>query len=103
MLKKLSYEPHEKDMIIVHNEVIAEFPDRRERQVSSMLVEGIPHGDSAMARAVSLPPAIATRLILQGKIKDTGVCMPTTKEIYEPILDEMETFGFSFKRTTIPL
>ena len=103
MLKKLSYEPHEKDMIIVHNEIIAEFPDRRERQVSSMLVEGIPHGDSAMARAVSLPPAIATRLILEGKIKSTGVCMPTTKEIYEPILEEMETFGFSFKRTTIPL
>jgi 3,4-dihydroxy 2-butanone 4-phosphate synthase/GTP cyclohydrolase II len=31
------------------------------------------------------------------------ICMPTTKDIYEPILEEMETFGFSFKRTTIPL
>ena len=50
MLKKLSYEPHEKDMIIVHNEVIAEFPDRRERQVSSMLVEGIPHGGTQKQR-----------------------------------------------------
>ena len=103
MLKKMAYEPHEKDMIIVHNEIVVEFPDRREKQISSMLVEGIPNGDSAMARAVSLPPAIAAKLILEGKITRKGVCMPSTKEMYEPILKEMETFGFSFKKETIVL
>lgn len=101
MLKKMAYEPHEKDMIIVHNEMIVEFPDRKEKRISSMLVEGIPYGDSAMSRAVSLPPAIAAKLILEGKIKSKGVCMPTTKEMYEPILEEMETFGFSFKKEAI--
>ena len=103
MLKKMSYEPYEKDMIIVHNEMIVEFSDRKEKRISSMLNEGIPHGDSAMARAVSLPPAIAAKLILEGKITSKGVCMPSTKEMYEPILDEMETFGFSFKKETIVL
>lgn len=103
MLKKMSYAPHEKDMIIVHNEIVAEFPDRKEKRISSMLVEGIPNGDTAMARAVSLPPAIAAKLILEDKIKAKGVCMPTTKEMYEPILKEMETFGFSFKKKTIIL
>lgn len=101
MLKKLSYEPHEKDMIIVHNEMVVEFPDRKEKRISSMMVEGIPFGDSAMARAVSLPPAIAAKLILEGKITDKGVCMPLTKEMYEPILNEMESLGFSFKKETI--
>ncbi|NOQ25777.1 MAG: hypothetical protein GQ564_10490 [Bacteroidales bacterium] len=103
MLKKMEYEPHEKDMIIVHNEIIVEFPDRKEKRISSMLVEGIPYSDSAMARAVSLPPAIAAKLILEGKITRKGVCMPLTKEMYEPILKEMETFGFSFKKETIVL
>ncbi len=103
MLKKMAYEPHEKDMIIVHNETIVEFADRKEKRISSMVNEGIPNGDSAMARAVSLPPAIATKLILEGKITSKGVCMPTTKEMYEPILAEMETFGFSFKKETIVL
>lgn len=103
MLKKMAYEPHEKDMIIVHNEMIVEFPDRKEKRISSMMNEGIPNGDSAMASAVSLPPAIATRLILDGKITRKGVCMPTTKEMYEPILAEMESFGFSFKKETIAL
>ena len=103
MLKKMSYEPHEKDMIIVHNEMIVEFPDRKEKQISSMLVEGIPYSDSAMSRAVSLPPAIAAKLILDGKITRKGVCIPSTKEMYEPILEEMETLGFSFKKETIVL
>ncbi len=103
MLKKMEYEPYEKDMIIAHNEMLVEFPDRKEKRISSMVVEGIPYGDSAMSRAVSLPPAIAVRLILEGKIKGKGVCMPSTKEMYEPILEEMETFGFSFKKETIIL
>ncbi|MDA3952021.1 MAG: saccharopine dehydrogenase NADP-binding domain-containing protein [Bacteroidales bacterium] len=103
MLKKMEYQPYEKDMIIVHNEMLVEFPDRKEKRISSMVVEGIPYGDSAMARAVSLPPAIATKLILDGKITSKGVCIPSKKEMYEPILEEMETFGFSFKKETIVL
>ncbi|MFB3057866.1 MAG: saccharopine dehydrogenase C-terminal domain-containing protein, partial [Ignavibacteriaceae bacterium] len=93
MLKKMAYEPHEKDMIIVHNEMIVEFPDRKEKRISSMLVESIPYSDSAMASAVSLPTAIAAKLILEGKITSKGVCIPSIKEIYEPILEEMGTFG----------
>lgn len=103
MLKKMTYEPYEKDMIIVHNEMIVEFSDRKEKRISSMSNEGIPYGDSAMSRAVSLPPAIAAKLILEGKITSTGVCIPSTKEMYKPILDEMKTFGFSFKTETIVL
>ncbi|HEX04878.1 MAG TPA: hypothetical protein ENH10_06945, partial [Bacteroidetes bacterium] len=58
MLKKMAYGPGEKDMIIVHNEITVEFADRTERRISSMLVEGTPGGDTAMAGAVALPTAI---------------------------------------------
>jgi saccharopine dehydrogenase-like NADP-dependent oxidoreductase len=100
MVKKLSYAPGEKDMIIIHDEVKAEFPDRTEQRLSSMRVEGIPHGDSAMSRAVSLPAAIAARHIIEGNIQARGVQMPVLKEIYEPVLGEMESFGFSFSHNT---
>ena len=103
MLKKMAYEPYEKDMIIVHNEMFVEFSDRKEKRISGILNEGIPYGDSAMARAVSLPAAIAAKLILEGEITKKGVCMPSEKEMYEPILKEMESFGFSFKKKTIIL
>ena len=99
MLKKMSYAPGEKDMIIVHDEIVAQFPDRREKWYSTMRVEGIPHGDSAMSRAVSLPAAIASKHILEGRISETGVHMPTIKQIYEPVLKELETFDYTFKHS----
>ncbi|MCD4794802.1 MAG: hypothetical protein K8R54_16320, partial [Bacteroidales bacterium] len=103
MLKKMSYAPEEKDMIIVYDEIIAEFPDRKEKRVASLLAEGIPYGESAMARAVSLPASITIKLILEGKIKSRGTLMPTIPEIYKPVLEEMKTFGFEFKKKTIRL
>ena len=44
-----------------------------------------------MARTVSLPAAIATKLILNGQIGLTGVHIPVAKEIYKPVLEELET------------
>ena len=105
MLNKMSYLPHEKDMIILHIDVLAEFSGgQKERRLATMVVEGIPHGASAMSRAVALPPAISAKLIVEGKIKATGVLMPPTlPELYKPVLDELKTFGFEFKRKTIKL
>jgi saccharopine dehydrogenase-like NADP-dependent oxidoreductase len=104
MLKKMSYAPHETDMVIVHIEVIAAFPDRREKRMATMVMEGIPFGDSAMSRAVGLPTAITTRLILEGQIRASGVHMPLTlPELGRPVLRELETHGFRFERRTVKL
>ena len=105
MLKKMSYKPYEKDMIILHIDVLAEFPGgRREKRLATMVVEGIPNGDSAMSRAVALPAAISAKLIIEGEVKATGVLMPPTlPELYKPVLDELSDFGFKFKRETIVL
>jgi saccharopine dehydrogenase-like NADP-dependent oxidoreductase len=105
MLKMMSYKPHEKDMIILHIDVLAEFSGgQRERRLATMVVEGIPNGDSAMSRAVALPAAISAKLIIEGKVKATGVLMPPTlPELYKPVLEELSNFGFKFKRKTITL
>ncbi len=103
MIRKMSYEPHEKDMIIVHDEVVARFEDGDERRTSTLVVEGIPGGDSAMARAVSLPAAIASRYILEEKIKAKGVHMPVLSEIYVPVLNELENLGLKFEHRKIPM
>ena len=103
MMSKMSYTADEKDMVIVHAEIVAEFSDRREKRISTMLVKGDIGGDSAMSRAVSLPAAIAAKLILQGKIKAKGVQRPTLPEIYQPVLKEMDDFGYHFVHNTIKL
>ena len=104
MLARMSYEPHERDMILLHIDVLAEFPDgRKERRLATMHVEGIPNGATAMARAVALPAAIAARLVLEGEIQASGARMPPTlPELYRPALEELATFGYEFKRRTVP-
>jgi saccharopine dehydrogenase-like NADP-dependent oxidoreductase len=90
---KLNYEPGERDMIALHHEFEAEYPNRRERITSSLIDFGVPNGDSAMSRTVSLPAAIATKLVLDGSIRLTGVHIPVLPELYNPILDELQRLG----------
>jgi saccharopine dehydrogenase (NADP+, L-glutamate forming) len=96
MLKKMSYQPHEKDMAIIHDDIIVDFKSKKEKWSSTVVVTGIPNGDSAMARSVSLPVAISTRLILEGNIKIRGSVLPIYPEIYNPVLQELEEYGIKY-------
>ncbi|GMR23654.1 MAG: saccharopine dehydrogenase C-terminal domain-containing protein [Acidobacteriota bacterium] len=104
MMERMSYAPHESDMIIVHIEVEAEFADRREKRFATLVKEGIPFGDSAMSRAVGLPTAMATELVLEGGVHSSGVQMPPTLPgFYKAILERLAPFGFEFTRRTATL
>jgi len=98
MLEKLQYEEGERDMIILQHQFIASYPGDKKEKITSTLIDfGIPHGDTSMARTVGLPAAISTKLILEGKIKKTGVHIPVTPEIYIPILQELKELDIAFK------
>jgi len=98
MLEKLQYEEGERDMIMLQHQFIASYPGDKKEKITSTLIDfGIPHGDSSMARTVGLPAAISTKLILEGKIKQTGVHIPVTPEIYIPILQELKELDIAFK------
>ncbi len=103
MQSKMMYTATEKDMIVMHHEFIADYGDRQERMTSSLIDYGIPGGDSSMARTVSLPPAIATRMILDGTIKERGLQIPVTPAIYEPVMAELETMNIAMKEKTYKL
>lgn len=96
MQERMAYKDHERDMIIVHNEAIVEFDNRVEKRTATMKVEGRPFGHSAMSRAVGLPAAFASRLILEGTIRAKGVLKPITEEIYKPVLTELSENGYQF-------
>ncbi len=93
---KLAYQPGERDWIVLFHEFVAAYPDGSRQTITSTFQDfGIPHGDSAMARTVSLPAAIAVRMILDGRLALTGVHVPTEPRIYEPVLGELESFGLA--------
>jgi saccharopine dehydrogenase-like NADP-dependent oxidoreductase len=92
MVERMPYAPGERDMLVMHHEVVGAFPDgHRERIVMDMVDYGHPGGDSSMARTVSLPLAIAVRLLFTGQIGLRGVWAPVRPELYTPVLDELET------------
>ena len=67
-----------------------------------MVILGDDQTFTAMSKTVGLPVAIATLQILNGKIKTPGVQLPITKEVYNPILKELEDYGVIFKETEVP-
>ncbi|MHA2002561.1 MAG: saccharopine dehydrogenase C-terminal domain-containing protein [Candidatus Thorarchaeota archaeon] len=101
--QKLKYAPGERDMIVMHHEFIAEYPDHKEKITSTMIDYGIPNGDSSMSRTVALPVAIASRMILDGTIDLVGVHRPVMPEVYEPILKELETLNIKLEEHTAKL
>jgi len=84
----------------MHHEFIAEYENKKEYVTSTLVDYGIPNDDSSIARTVSIPAAIAVRMILEQKIHITGVHIPVIPEIYNPILDELEGMGIIFKEKT---
>ena len=99
-LEKMSLDKKERDMIVMHHEFVAEYPSKKEYITSTLLDYGILNGDSAVARTVALPAAIAVKMILEGKIEITGTHIPVIPEIYNPILDELEEMDIKFDEKT---
>jgi saccharopine dehydrogenase-like NADP-dependent oxidoreductase len=97
LMTKMAFEPGERDMLLMRHEFEASFPGgATEKLTSTMLAFGEPDGDSAMARTVSFPAAIAVRLIVEGKVSLRGVQVPVVPELYRPVLAELEDLGISF-------
>jgi saccharopine dehydrogenase-like NADP-dependent oxidoreductase len=92
----------DKDMIVMQHLFGYEIDGKKHQIESSLVVLGENQTYTAMAKTVGLPVAIAALKILKGEIKTPGVQRPITKEIYEPILKELENYGIVFKEKNVP-
>ena len=100
MTESMSYAEGERDMIVLRHEFgFVEVGGRPERLVATLVAFGDSGGDSAMARTVSLPAAVAARLVLDGRIAATGVRIPVDAEIFDPVLDALEPLGIAFRES----
>lgn len=95
--KKWKLEVQDKDMIVMQHQIDYELDKKQNTLISEMAVIGEDSQHTAIAKTVGLPLAIATKLILEDKIKARGVLLPTTAEFYEPVLKELEEFGIVFR------
>jgi len=98
MISKMLLSGKERDMVVMQHIFLAAWPDGKKEVIkSSMLDFGSPNTNTAIARTVALPSAIAVKLILEKKIRLTGVYRPVVPEIYNPVLDELKTLGIEMK------
>jgi saccharopine dehydrogenase (NAD+, L-glutamate forming) len=95
--EKWHMDPQDKDMIVMQHEFKYINSTEEKMIVSAMAVEGKDQNETAMSKTVGLPLAIATKLLVTRKIKHTGIVLPIHKDIYEPILAELKTFGIQFE------
>ena len=86
-------------MIIMLHEFEYEIEGNKHFITSSLLVKGDDSLWTAMAKTVGLPLGIAVKLILNGTIKLKGLHIPTPKEIYLPVLKELEQHGICFQES----
>ncbi|SFZ89601.1 Saccharopine dehydrogenase, NADP-dependent [Flaviramulus basaltis] len=93
---------NDKDMIVMYHKFGYEKDGKKYQIDANMVTLGEDQTYTAMAKTVGLPVAIAALAILNGKIKTSGVQIPITKEVYQPILKELETFGITFNEKEVP-
>jgi saccharopine dehydrogenase (NADP+, L-glutamate forming) len=96
LTEKWALDPDDKDMIVMQHEFEYELDDTMYQITSSMVYIGKSTTETAMAITVGSPLAIAVKLLLTDQIKQKGVIIPTKPELYNPILDELETYGIRF-------
>lgn len=98
--KKLVMKPDDKDMIIMLHEIEYSRNGENKKTRSCLIVKGEDQVHTAMAKTVGLPLGIAAKLILEDKIKLSGLHIPVIAEIYEPVLQELEFHRIKFNEAT---
>jgi saccharopine dehydrogenase-like NADP-dependent oxidoreductase len=92
----------DKDMIVMYHKIGYKLNGKKEQIDATMVALGEDQTYTAMAKTVGLPVAIATLGILNEKITTPGVQIPISKEVYNPILEELKDYGIEFKEKKVP-
>ena len=102
--EKWQLQPNDKDMIVMYHKFGYDMPGELEtKQIdATMVCIGDDSRHTAMAKTVGLPVGIVALQILKGEITSPGVQMPIQKEVYDPVLKELETFGIVFHEKEVP-
>tara|TARA_R110000787_G_scaffold137132_2_gene249867 strand:+ start:8892 stop:10259 length:1368 start_codon:yes stop_codon:yes gene_type:complete len=97
LMDKWTLAEDDKDMIVMYHKFGYELDGETYQIDSSMVTIGEDQTYTAMSKTVGLPVAIASLKILNKEITTPGVLRPIAKEVYEPILEELEANGITFK------
>ena len=96
MERRLSMREDDRDVIVVRHELEYTLNSYSYKFNATLISEGTNFQHSALAKAISLTTGAAAKAVLVGNIKVKGVHTPVKKEIYDPVLNELEDLGIAF-------
>ncbi len=97
LVDKWQLKPKDKDLVVMQHEFEYELNREKKLLTSTLVMKGDNEVETAMSKSVGLPLGIFVKLVMQGKITSSGVHIPVTKEVYEPVLQELEEYDIVFK------
>ncbi len=96
LLDKLKFNDGDTDMLVFYERIEYALEGELYEHVSYLVTKGLDFWHTAISRTVGLPAAIAAKMILNGEINTRGVLFPWTREVYDPVLDELEELGIAY-------
>ncbi|MEM1122395.1 MAG: saccharopine dehydrogenase C-terminal domain-containing protein [Bacteroidota bacterium] len=97
LMDKWALKSKDKDLILMQHEYDYELDGERKTLISTLKLEGENGKNTALAKVVGLPMAIMLKYVMNGKLTKLGMDAPMQKAIYEPMLEELATFGIVFE------
>lgn len=99
LMDKWQLRDGEKDMIVMYHKFGYELDGKKKQIDSTMVCKGDGYRHTAMAKTVGLPLAMAALRVLNNELSLNGVQRPTSRQIYEPLLEELEAEGIRFRES----
>ncbi len=96
LMDKWEFCERDRDMVVLQTEIIYKSSAGRKKISSTMIYKGIDKLNTAMTNTGGLPVGIAVKLIADGAIQEKGVVIPVHRDIYIPVLKELEDYGIKF-------
>jgi saccharopine dehydrogenase-like NADP-dependent oxidoreductase len=98
LLEKWALGPHDRDQVVMQHQFEYEQRGELRRRTASLVITGTDAAHTAMAQTVGLPLGMAVRRLVRGEVAGRGVVIPTTPDLYEPILAELAAdYGLTFQ------
>lgn len=101
MEKKLRSGSADRDCVVIRHELGYEFRDEHFEFSATLLSNGEDMRTSALATAIGYTCGAAAKAVLLGKISLKGIHIPVMREIYDPVLNELEELGVAFQVTDV--
>ncbi|HTF29565.1 MAG TPA: saccharopine dehydrogenase C-terminal domain-containing protein [Flavitalea sp.] len=94
--KRLAPQPEDKDCVVMEHQLGYELRDEHYEFRATFISQGENQKDSALAKAIGLTCGAAAKAVLLGSISVKGLHIPITRDIYDPILNELSDLGVAF-------